>query len=60
LTSDVKKYLFRSLVSNGRKTQAIGIWGGFTHKIVPRFPRGEYYCNKDEAKKNQGFNMNDI
>jgi hypothetical protein len=30
----------------------------FPHKIVPMFPRGEYSCNEDEAKKNQGFNIN--
>jgi hypothetical protein len=45
----------------GEKPKQLGLGGGgFTHKIVPRFPRGEYYCNEDEAKKNKGFNINNI
>jgi hypothetical protein len=42
------------------KPKQLGFGGVFTHKIVPRFPRGEYYCNEDEAKQNQGFNINNI
>jgi hypothetical protein len=42
----------------GEKPKQLG-FGGFHPQNSPNFSkRREYYCIEDEAKKNQGFNIN--